>query len=413
VNPSTPAFDKIPDDEPVTFMPLETVWADSRVDTSRCRPKSEVSTGYVRFVNGDILSPKVTPTFQAGRSALITTMTTPAGAASTEVHVVRARPGLADPRFVRYGLLTKPFLEEGVSRFQGVAGLQRVPDEFLRDLALRAVDIDGQRRIADFLDDQVARIDNIVAARSRQKEAIDEEDLASMADALSGGCRDQGGAETGWEWLPRVPATWGVAPVFAFYDAQLGKMLNPERAAGAHPRPYLRNANVHWFDIDVTDVAIMSFEPGERVRYQVLPGDLLVCEGGAGVAEAAVWRGQIEECYFQKSLHRVRPRGHLPAEWIMYWLRLAKASGVFESDGNLATIPHLTGEQLREYRIPVPPPEAVPLAALQVSLDTNARLRSLVRESVARLEELKRSLITAAVTGQFDVSTADGSKIPS
>jgi type I restriction enzyme S subunit len=329
------------------------------------------------------------------------------------VHVVRARPGLADPRFVRYGLLTKPFLEEGVSRFQGVAGLQRVPDEFLRDLALGAVDIDGQRRIADFLDDQVARIDNIVAARSRQKEAIDEEDLASMADALSGGCRDQGGAETGWDWLPRVPATWGVAPVFAFYDAQLGKMLNPERAAGAHPRPYLRNANVHWFDIDVTDVAIMSFEPGERVRYQVLPGDLLVCEGGAGVAEAAVWRGQIEECYFQKSLHRVRPRGHLPAEWIMYWLRLAKASGVFESDGNLATIPHLTGEQLREYRIPVPPPEAVPLAALQVSLDTNARLRSLVRESVARLEELKRSLITAAVTGQFDVSTADGSKIPS
>ena len=268
-----------------------------------------------------------------------------------------------------------------------------------------------QRRIADFLDDQVARIDNIIAARSRQQVAIDEEDLASMADALSGGCREQGGAETGWEWLPRVPATWGVAPVFAFYDAQLGKMLNPERAAGAHPRPYLRNANVHWFDIDVTDVAIMSFEPGERVRYQVLPGDLLVCEGGAGVAEAAVWRGEIEECYFQKSLHRVRPRGHLPAEWIMYWLRLAKASGVFESDGNLATIPHLTGEQLREYRIPVPPPDAVPLAALHASLDTNARLRSLVRASVARLEELKRSLITAAVTGEFEVSSADGSRV--
>jgi type I restriction enzyme S subunit len=95
----------------------------------------------------------------------------------------------------------------------------------------------------------------------------------------------------------------------------------------------------------------------------------------------------------------------------MYWLRLAKASGVFESDGNLATIPHLTGEQLREYRIPVPPPDAVPLAALQASLDTNARLRTLVRASVARLEELKRSLITAAVTGAFEVSTADGSQV--
>ena len=66
VNPPTPAFDRIADEELVTFMPLETVWADGRADTSRARPKAEVSTGYVRFMEGDILSPKVTPTFQAG-----------------------------------------------------------------------------------------------------------------------------------------------------------------------------------------------------------------------------------------------------------------------------------------------------------------------------------------------------------
>ncbi len=326
-------------------------------------------------------------------------------------HLAIVRPReRTDPRYLTWAL------RSDLARGQFTVAANGMTRYGLTYGAIQAVELPSlpvaeQRRIADFLDDQVARIDNIIAARSRQQEAFDEEDLASMADALSGGCREQGGSETGWGWLPRVPATWGIAPVFAFYDAQLGKMLNPERAAGAHPRPYLRNANVHWFDIDVTDMAIMSFEPGELVRYQVLPGDLLVCEGGAGVAEASVWRGQIEECYFQKSLHRVRPRGHLPAEWIMYWLRLAKASGVFESDGNLATIPHLTGEQLREYRIPVPPPEAVPLAALQVSLDTNARLRSLVRASVARLEELKRSLITAAVTGEFDVPSADGSRV--
>lgn len=320
------------------------------------------------------------------------------------------RPYGIEPRYLMYVLRGAP-LQEWIAQVKDGMGVPHLFQADIKKFVLPRPHEEEQRRIADFLDDQVVRIDNIIAGRSRQQEAIDEEDLASMADALSGGCREQGGAETGWGWLPRVPATWGIAPVSAFYDAQLGKMLNPERAAGAYPRPYLRNANVHWFDIDVTDVAIMSFEPGERVRYQVLPGDLLVCEGGAGVAEAAVWSGEIEECYFQKSLHRVRPRGHLPAEWIMYWLRLAKASGVFESDGNLATIPHLTGEQLREYRIPIPPTGEVPLAALQASLDANARLRSLVRASVERLDELKRSLITAAVTGEFDVSSADGSQV--
>lgn len=33
-------------------------------------------------------------------------------------------------------------------------------------------------------------------------------------------------------------------------------------------------------------------------------------------------------------------------------------------------------------------------------------------DSIAKLGELKRSLITAAVTGEFDVSSADGSRVP-
>src|SRR6266536_1240012 len=188
-------------------------------------------------------------------------------------------------------------------------------------------------------------------------------------------------------------------------------MLNPDRAAGAHQRPYLRNANVHWFEISTEDMAHMSFEPEERVRYRLTPGDLMVCEGGAGVAESALWRGEIGECYYQKSLHRVRPRSYLPSEWLMYWLRVAKASGVFESEGNLATIPHLTGEQLREYRIPVPPRGEALIADLRRDLESNTHLRTLQAASIRHLRELKQSLVTAAVTGEIDVAAADGSRV--
>jgi len=181
---------------------------------------------------------------------------------------------------------------------------------------------------------------------------------------------------------------------------------NPDRAGGKHPRPYLRNANVHWFEISTDDLAVMSFEPHERERYGLRSGDLLVCEGGAGVAEAAVWRGEIEECYYQKSLHRVRANAYLPVEWLMFWLRVAKVSGVFESEGNLATIPHLTGEQLRESRIPVCPPGEGLLTNLVRDLDRGSVLRSLQKQSAELLRERRQALITAAVTGQFDVTTA-------
>lgn len=116
--------------------------------------------------DNDILCPKVTPTFQAGRAAVVGGLTNGVGAASTEVHIVRARPGVAEARFVRYLLLTKYFLEAGESRFQGVAGLQRVPDIFLRDLPVPLLATSEQQSIADFLDDQVGRINRIIAARS-------------------------------------------------------------------------------------------------------------------------------------------------------------------------------------------------------------------------------------------------------
>ncbi len=69
VNPSTPDFDRLRPDTLVAFIPLEAVSA-SGLDTSRRRPKEEVASGYTRFLEGDILVPKITPTFQSDRAVI-------------------------------------------------------------------------------------------------------------------------------------------------------------------------------------------------------------------------------------------------------------------------------------------------------------------------------------------------------
>ena len=180
-------------------------------------------------------------------------------------------------------------------------------------------------------------------------------------------------------------------------------MLNAERASGGRQQVYLRNANVHWYEIDTEDMATMTFEPDDRVRYGIQAGDLLVCEGGAGVAEAAVWDGRISTCFYQKSLHRVRSRSHVPVEWLMYWLRYSKAIGVFNADGNLATIPHLTGEQLAEYKIPIPDDgqRRVDELAADISAIREAQRKMAVANNL--LAERRQALITAAVTGGISV----------
>ncbi|MBF6208397.1 restriction endonuclease subunit S [Streptomyces gardneri] len=268
--------------------------------------------------------------------------------------------------------------------------------------------LEEQRRIANFLDAETARIDHLSASRARQIALLEESDLSRIGKMLSGGVNSESGRATGWSWLPAIPSEWSIGPVYAYYSTELGKMLNPERAAGSNQRPYLRNANVHWYSIDTDDVATMDFSIDETCRYLLKEGDLLVCEGGAGVAEAAVWDGRIEECYFQKSLHRVRQAAELPVEWLMYWLRYAKSVGLFESDGNVATIPHLTGEQLRRYRIPIPDDAERHVRETTTALQLSAAIRKKSVRAQELLAERRQALITAAVTGQFDVTTASG-----
>lgn len=361
---------------------MENVWPGNKLDLTQIRPKSSVAVGYTRFETGDVVVPKITPTFEASRSVLIPELPHLVGAGTTELHVVR--PGQEiDPRYLLYIFHSREFLKIGESELYGVAGQKRVPDDLIRDWTIDLSPLDEQRRIADFLDAETARIDGLRTKRLAQMSVLDELEVARIGEHLA--------------------AAKSAGPVYAYFDVQLGKMLNAERASGDRRQPYLRNANVHWYEIDTEDVATMTFEPDEKLRYSVRSGDLLVCEGGAGVAEAAVWDGRIPTCFYQKSLHRVRARGHVPVEWLMYWLRYSKAIGVFDADGNIATIPHLTGEQLTEYKIPIPEEGQRHVAELAAEVTAIRETLRKMEAANAVLAERRQALITAAVTGGITV----------
>ena len=51
----------------------------------------------------------------------------------------------------------------------------------------------------------------------------------------------------------------------------------------------------------------MLFDSAEVEEYRVDGGDVLICEGGGGIARSAVWDGQIPGIMFQKALRCVRP----------------------------------------------------------------------------------------------------------
>jgi type I restriction enzyme S subunit len=71
--------------------------------------------------------------------------------------------------------------------------------------------------------------------------------------------------------MGRFPAAWDTQPLGERYDIQLGKMMSPKARSGDAQVPYMRNANVQWGRLDLSDVATMSIAEAERERFGLRP----------------------------------------------------------------------------------------------------------------------------------------------
>jgi type I restriction enzyme S subunit len=150
-----------------------------------------------------------------------------------------------------------------------------------------------------------------------------------------------------------VPASWCWVRFSSVGEQRLGKMLDSAKNSG-RLRPYLRNTNVQWSRFELEDVKLMRIGDAEADEYRLHDGDLLICEGGEP-GRCAIWRSIAPDMYFQKALHRVRPRPSVKSEYLAICLQLDAANGVLASLFTGATIKHLTGRALAEYAIPLPP----------------------------------------------------------
>ena len=104
----------------------------------------------------------------------------------------------------------------------------------------------------------------------------------------------------------------------------------------------------------------------------------------------------------------LRPKPALDAGF-MYWAyKSSRFRDEVEVDLTGLSVPHISGPQIEDFRLPILSLDeqrrrASDLDAMEREI-REARID--LRRSTALLNERKRALITAAVTGEFDVSSA-------
>jgi type I restriction enzyme S subunit len=397
INPPTPEFVALPPDRDVTFLPLEAVWPDA-LDTSRRRPKRELESGYTRFREGDVLVPKITPTFEASRSVVARDLLNQIGCGTTELHVLRPREGL-DARFLFYVTQSNRFLQEGAGAMQGVAGQKRVPDSVIANYMIDLPPMKGQKRVLDFLDRETARIDTAIAALRRTRQLLEKRLQAERDRTLAPGITEldrHAELPSGWVQTPLMRLTDPLRPI-VYGIVQAG----PEVPDGV---PYIKTGDVADLDPQRLSRTSDSIDATYR-RARVRPGDIVIAMR-ASIGLPVVVPESLPAANLTQGTARVAPASGVNGRWLYQVLRTTYVQTQCHERGVGTTYLTLNIWDLRRLLIPTPPPGhqgslASEVERLEEQTHTALGLRERQEDLLA---ERRQALITAAVTGQIDVT---------
>lgn len=282
-----------------------------------------------------------------------------------------------------YHLLGSPVVFDQFDRLAAGSTVRNLNIELASRVSLPVPPLPEQRRIVALLDES---FDGIATAKANAEKNLQN------ARALFESHLQSVFTERGEGWVTRK--------VSEIAKHSLGKMLDKAKNKG-DLQPYLRNLNVRWFEFDLTDLLEMPFLPTEVEKYTAVKGDVLICEGGYP-GRAAIW-DEDYAIHFQKALHRVRFHEPEHNKWFVYYLYAQDKSGELRRHFNGAGIQHFTGEGLARFEVPLPPlPELRRAVEKFDALATETqRLESLTKQKLTALDDLKKSLLHQAFSGQL------------
>lgn len=387
INPATPEFKLLGDGTQVPFMPLEAIWPGGRADYSHSLSWSSKQS-YTQFRKGDILVPKITPTFEAGR-AIVADIPSILGLASTEVHVVRPNCS-ADSRFLQYCFQSVPFLSEGACSLRGVGNLRRVTPYFVQNYKILRASLNTQRAIADYLDRETGEIDAMTAKMDLLAEKLEVRRISAIRRSTQYAEDD-------------VP--WRVVPT-AHLFASIGSGTTPKGA-----EYYVENGTgIPWVTTselrenlitstlqDVTEKAVTAFS-SLRIHPR---GAIIIAMYGATIGRLGILGTDAttnQACCVFSGPRDVDPRFFYYSLWGQRDDIIREATGGGQ--------PNINQGMLRRWRVPHPPIEEQRrivgyLDQIIGKIDT---MLAKVAELKSLLIERRAALITDVVTGRKKVA---------
>ena len=254
-------------------------------------------------------------------------------------------------------------------------------------------DLDIQEAISDFLDHEIARIDELIGKRSRFAELILERRLAEASLAITGSAGDV-------PWLEAIPEGWKSERAKVHFRESQSRSANGEEEllTVSHITGVTKRSE--------KDVYMFMAESNEGYKL-VSPGDLIINTMWAWMGAMGV---SSEHGLISPSYGVYAPVSDaLRSAFVDLMVRSKPfvAEATRRSKGIHSSRLRLYPDAFLDMRLPIPPLQTQDKLLMEVSSRTKREDELLRKNDCAGnlLREFRYALITAAVTGQIDVAT--------
>ncbi|MGK7939610.1 MAG: restriction endonuclease subunit S [Crocosphaera sp.] len=321
---------------------------------------------------------------------------------STGFCVISPLSEKTNKKYFSYFLQSELFINQVVSCSKGVSFPAITPSE-LSNFPIVLPNFEEQQKIAKFLDEKTAEIEEAISYKQRLIELLQEQKAILINQSVTKGLNPNVPMrDSGIEWLGDIPEHWEVCKIKFATTIFRGKFTHRPRN---DPRlydgqyPFIQTGDVAKAGKYITEYKQTLNENGLKVST-LIPKETVVITIAANIGDISIL--SFDAC-FPDSIVGFSPKENLDRDFLYYILVSMKQEFMNASTKN--TQMNLNIERIGANFITVPPliEQKIIINYLDKKTEETNEAIYLIQKQIDQLNELKQILISNAVTGKIKV----------
>lgn len=258
-------------------------------------------------------------------------------------------------------------------------------------------DYDTQERIANYLDEEIAKIDSLISKQNRLLELLEEKRRGFALKAITKGLDpDATLVETGVDWMPEVPSHWQVIKLAYLSTILSGYSPEQTSPSSSGQYPYFKVDALNY--IDNAGELRNAKDCVDEIKFTESEPFLVFPKRGGAIFTNKVAIIKKRSAFDTNLMGLRLDNKRLDLHFMYHWLQARTLNELADT----STLPQINNKHISPLKVALPPVEEQQeiVQAIGNYMILHNRLKKQITAQILLLNERRISLISSVTTGK-------------